>query len=313
MKKSVPAKAILQFLILVFTGGTALFSHAGDYAQTRYPIVLVGGSFINFDRLGPIEFFYRIPNELKKQGADVYVSTVSAVNSPEVRGEQLAQQVEEIVAITGKPKVNLISISSGGLTARYAASAYPDLIASVTTINAGHSGTPIADIAYQLVGALPDTWDQIIWETGNTITGFLALLAGDVLSMDTEQLAYYHTHQGALSFNRQYPEGRPTTYCGQGPELAENGVRYFAFAGSHWFTNWLDPTDFIWGITRLAMNEKSDGVFGRCSSHWGNTLRDDLRLNHLDEANHLFGITSPRLNPVMLYLQQANRLKNLDL
>jgi pimeloyl-ACP methyl ester carboxylesterase len=32
-------------------------------------------------------------------------------NSTEVRGEQLAQQVEEIIAITGKPKVNLIGHS----------------------------------------------------------------------------------------------------------------------------------------------------------------------------------------------------------
>lgn len=300
---------VLIFLALVLSPTT----FASDYAKTEYPIVLVGGSFVNFDEIGPIEFFYRIPGALKKQGADVFVATVSSVNTPEIRGEQLARQIEDIIAITGKPKVNLISISSGGLTARYAASVYPGLVASVTTINAGHAGTPVADFAYGMVEFLPAELTALIWQTADTLTGFLALLAGDILPMDAERLAYYHTRKGALEFNKQHPEGAPSTYCGQGPELADNGVRYFAYAGSHWFTHWLDPTDYIWGFTSLLMDEKSDGVFGRCSSHWGNTIRDDLRLNHLDEANHLFGITSPRLNPISLYLQQANRLKNLGL
>lgn len=297
-----------------------LFAHAGmaksgERAATQYPIVLAGGSIINFDTLGPFQFFYKIPEALRAEGADVYVSTVSAANSPEVRGEQLARQVEDILAITGKEKVNLISISSGGLTVRYTASVYPDLIASVTTINAGHAGSPMADTLYNLVEDLPDPLTNKAWKIVNKISKLIATIAGDDLEMNTEALAYGHTVKGSAEFSARHPEGMPTKACGQGAELAENGVRYYAYAGSKTFTNFFDPGDYIFGLSGKIFfgREPSDGAFGSCSSHWGKTIRDNLYLNHLDEANHMFGIRSPWLDPLQLYINQANRLKNLNL
>ena len=64
----------------------------------------------------------------------VYVTEVSQLNTSELRGEELLAQVEEIVAISGKPKVNLIGHSQGGPTIRYVAGVRPDLIASVTSV-----------------------------------------------------------------------------------------------------------------------------------------------------------------------------------
>lgn len=306
-----------KFHIILIFFGLMLFSNisnAGARADTHYPIVLVGGSFINFDKLGPIEFFYKIPGALIRDGASAFVSTVSAVNTPEVRGEQLAEQIRDIVAITGKEKVNLISISSGGLTARYTASAYPEIVASVTTINAGHAGTPIADIAVNTIEHLPQFIQNLIWIIGDKVTRLIAWIAGDDFPMDAKALALSHTTESSALFSERYPEGKPTEYCGQAEnELAENGVRYFAFAGSHHFTNWRDPADYILALTHKFMNESSDGAFGHCSSHWGVTIRDDLYLNHLDEANHLFGLSSARLNPLELFVGHANRLKGRGL
>jgi hypothetical protein len=54
--------------------------------------------------------------DLARNGANVYATQVSPFNSTEIRGEQLAQQVEEIIAITGQTKVNLIGHSQGGPT-----------------------------------------------------------------------------------------------------------------------------------------------------------------------------------------------------
>ena len=306
-----------KFHIILILFGLTLFSNistADERAATHYPIMLVGGSFINFDKLGPIEFFYKIPSALIRDGASAFVSTVSAVNTPEVRGEQLAEQIKDIIAITGKEKVNLISISSGGLTARYTASAYPEIVASVTTINAGHAGTPIADIAVNTIEHLPQFIQKLIWRIGDKITRLIAWVAGDTLQMDAKALALSHTTAESALFNEQYPEGKPTEYCGQADnELAKNGVRYFAFAGSHHFTNLRDPADYILALSHKLMDEPSDGAFGHCSSHWGRTIRDDLYLNHLDEANHLFGLSSPRLNPLELFVGHANRLKNMGL
>lgn len=302
--------------IIIFLGLSIFpnLSNANDRAATHYPIMLVGGSFINFDHLGPIDFFYKIPSALISSGATVFVPTVSAANAPEIRGEQLAKQIEDVIAITGKQKVNLISISSGGLTARYTASVYPELIASVTTINAGHAGTPIADIAMNTIEFLPLFMQKLIWKIGDKITRLIAWIAGDNLPMDTEAIALSHTTDESRKFNVRYPEGKPMEYCGQSEnDVAENGVRYFAFAGSHHFTNWRDPADYILTLTQQLMDEPGDGVFGQCSSHWGITIRDDLYLNHLDEANHLFGLRSSRLSPVTMYVNHANRLKGLGL
>ena len=83
---------------------------AAGYTQTKYPIVLVHGLF-GFDKLGPVDYFYGVSDALRSGGAQVYVATVSAANSTEVRGEQLLSQVRQILAATGAAKVNLMAIA----------------------------------------------------------------------------------------------------------------------------------------------------------------------------------------------------------
>jgi triacylglycerol lipase len=53
---------------------------------------------------------------------------------------------------------------------------------------------------------------------------------------------------------------------------------------------------------------------GRCSSHFGKVVRDDFSMNHLDEVNQLFGLTSIfETSPVSVFRSHANRLKNAGL
>lgn len=115
-------------------------SWAAGYTQTKYPIVLVHGLF-GFDSVGPVDYFYGIASALRSGGADVYVTSVSAANSTEVRGEQLLVQVKQILAATGAAKVNLIGHSHGGPTARYVASVRPDLVASVSSVGGVNKGS----------------------------------------------------------------------------------------------------------------------------------------------------------------------------
>src|SRR4051812_17619108 len=91
----------------------------GD-GPTRDPIILVHGLF-GFDNIGPLEYFYGIPGDLRANGAKVYVAQVAAANSTEVRGEQLLTYVKQVLAVTGASKVNLIGHSHGGPTVRYVA------------------------------------------------------------------------------------------------------------------------------------------------------------------------------------------------
>ena len=64
------------------------------------------------------------------------------------------------------------------------------------------------------------------------------------------------------------------------------------------------------GASSLTFDEANDGLVGRCSSHLGKVIRDNYRMNHLDEVNQVFGLTSLfETDPVTVYRQQANRLK----
>jgi len=58
------------------------------------------------------------PPDLARNGANIWTSQVSAMNSSELRGEQRLQQVQTIIAYTGKDKVNLIGHSHGGQSVR---------------------------------------------------------------------------------------------------------------------------------------------------------------------------------------------------
>lgn len=280
------------------------------YTQTRYPIVLVHGLF-GFDSFLGVDYFYGIPSALRRDGARVYVAQVSAANSTEVRGEQLLAQVKNIMAITGASKVNLVGHSHGGPTIRYVAGVAPGLVASVTSIGGVNKGSRVADI---LRGAAPaGTLSETL--VNNAAKAFVALInlgsGGTSLpQMPTAALNSLST-SGSLAFNRRFPQALPSD-CGSGPELV-NGVRYYSWAGTQPVTNLLDVSDGPLGIMSLVFGEANDGLVSACSSRLGKHL-GDYRQNHLDEVNQVVGLRDWfAADPVTLYRQHANRLKQANL
>jgi len=281
-------------------------SWAAGYTQTKYPIVLVHGLF-GFDNIGPVDYFYGIASALRSGGADVYVTSVSAANSTEVRGEQLLTQVKQILAATGAAKVNLIGHSHGGPTARYVASVRPDLVASVSSVGGVNKGSVVADV---LIGAVPN----VSYTVANAVAGFISFLSGSpTLPQNSYAAAQSLSTAGTLAFNSRHPEGVPTSACGEGAYQV-NGVYYFSWSGAQPYTNVLDPADPVLALTALAFSEKNDGLVASCSSHLGRVIRDDYALNHLDEVNQTVGITNLfETSPVTLFRQQANRLQGMGL
>lgn len=291
-------------LLLLSAPGTAA---AAGYTQTKYPIVLVHGLF-GFDSVGPVDYFYGIAPALRSGGAQVYITSVSAANSTEVRGEQLLLQVKQILAASGASKVNLIGHSHGGPTARYVASVRPDLVASVTSVGGVNQGSRVADV---LIGAVPD----VTYSVANAVSGLISFLSGSpTLPQNARAAATSLSTAGSAAFNQRHPEGVPTTACGEGAYQV-NGVYYFSWSGAQPYTNALDASDPVLALTALAFNgAKNDGLVSSCSSHLGKVIRDDYALNHLDEVNQLVGITNLfETNPVTIYRQQANRLQGLGL
>jgi triacylglycerol lipase len=279
-------------------------------AKTKYPIVLVHG-FIGFDNILGIQYFYDIPNNLRKDGATVYIASVNPSQTTEFRGEELIQQMKQWAAKDGVKKFNLLGHSHGGPTVRYAAGTVPTMVASVSTMAATHFGSKVADdiLANTTPGGGFDTLATaglklISWLTGNKTTSDTDLLTA-LKALSTP---------GAAAFNAKFPVAAPTTPCGQGPEVASvngNSMRWYSFSGTSVKTNGWDISDAILAYTAdYFKGEENDGLVARCSSHWGKVIKDNYTWNHLDEINQVLGIVgkdSP--DPVAFYRQHANRLK----
>ena len=279
-------------------------STPSDYTETNYPIVLVHGMF-GFDNILFVDYWYGIPSALEKYGAQVYVAQVPALDSTVARGEELLAQVEELAAMHGK--VNLIGHSHGGPTARYVATVRPDLVASVTSVGSPHTGSDVADIIVNSPGS------SLANTLGNALGGIIDLLSDGGFDQDMAESLYSLTSQGSAEFNQLSPQAIPTTPCGAAPGEV-NGVHYYSWTGTATYTNTLDPSSYLLSTTSLAFDEPNDGLVGRCSSHMGNVLRDDYRMNHLDEVNQMLGLTSLfETDPRAVYRHHANRLRNQGL
>ncbi|AUH50780.1 lipase [Chromobacterium sp. ATCC 53434] len=307
------SRSALLIAMLLLPVASALASTNGGYTQTRYPIVLVHGLF-GFGQVLGVDYFYQVPAALKADGAQVFVAEVSATDSNEVRGEQLLQQVRQILAITGAQKVNLIGHSQGAPTARYVAGVRPDLVASVTTVGGVNKGSVVADIVRGVAppGSVSET---VAAAVAGAFVKVLAFFSG-TSNLPQQPIGALNslTTAGSRAFNAKFPAGVPTSACGEG-DYAANGVRYYSWTGAATTTNVLDPLTVPMGVLGLAFGSTpSDGLVAVCSAHLGQVIRDDYKMNHVNEINQSFGLVSLfEVSPVTLYRQQANRLKNAGL
>jgi len=287
------------------------------YAKTKYPIVfshgMAGFITVGTDQFG-LDYWYQILPDLARNGANVWATRVSPFNSSEIRGEQLVQQVEEILALTGAEKVNLIGHSHGGPTIRYVGGAMPDKVASMTGVGAPNTGSPVADLILSaegtaiegpLVGIINFVSKAITWAQGLDPQSFPhdSLAGGTSLTL-----------AGSAQFNAKFPIGLPTTPCGEG-KLLDNGIYNYSFTGTSTVTNVLDPDSALEVTSWLIDSGKeNDGLVSRCSAKFGKTIRDNYNWNHLDEVNQVFGLKSLFApDPVDVYRQHANRLKQQGL
>ena len=300
--------------ILLVTLGLAMPAFAQvDYTKTRHPIVLVHG-LLGFDSLlGIYDYFYGLPSQLRSGGAKVYIANVSSSNFTEVRGEQLIRYLDQLKATYGHTKFNLIGHSHGGPTVRYVASVRPELVASMTSIGAPHTGSKVAD-GLRTVAPPGSILESTLAGFVNALSLFIELLSGDADPQNALGALTSLNSAGAAAFNNLHPQGRPTTACGQGAAVVNN-VRYYSMGGTSVLTNILDISDPMLGAGSLFFGwEQNDGLVGQCSSHWGVVLRDNYGWNHLDEVNQILGFRGLfSSSPASVYRAHANRLKNAGL
>lgn len=287
-----------------------------DYAATENPIVLGHGTLFTSKVFG-LEWWYGIPASLTKNGAQVFSVEQSSFNNSYVRGEQIYQQVDDILAISGAEKINLMGHSHGGNSARYMLATHEDVVASVTAIGTPHKGSEAGDFVKKASVTLGEGPTEFVAKLLNAFGSVLNFFSGTAGEDEKEVYAQYSLDameelitSGSVVFNKTFPAGIPTTACGEGA-YEHNGVKLYSWSGSTTFNNILDPLDYVLSLTGLLFDEKeNDGLAGRCSSHFGKVIRDDYRMNHADQVNQMLGLVAAfETNPLAVYRKQANRLK----
>ena len=114
--------------------------------KTPYPILFVHG-FMGFNRVGKLDYFFRVKEYLASHGEEVHIATIPPFQGVEERSVELAKIIDDVLFKTWSEKLHIIAHSQGGVDSRYvmAALGYKDKVASLITVATPHLGTPLAD------------------------------------------------------------------------------------------------------------------------------------------------------------------------
>lgn len=147
--------------------------------QTRYPVVMVHGIF--FRDWQYLNYWGRIPQALKRNGAVVYYGKQQSSRAVADSAAELKEEILRVLRETGAEKVNIVAHSKGGLDSRYAIRrlGLAPYVASLTTINTPHRGCPFADA---LLGALPKGFVHFVEKRYNALFHKLGDPAPDFLA-----------------------------------------------------------------------------------------------------------------------------------
>jgi triacylglycerol lipase len=205
--------------------GSARGAWAGA-ARTTYPVVFAHGmggfdNLLGYDYWGddygtfvgdPCDAFLEVAcNEDIDDGQKAFVAQVQAFQSSEVRGLDLANDVEGFMATSGASRVNLIGHSQGGLDARKAARVLYErrgytVVRVLVSVSSPHRGSPVAKYILKLgngvtgvIDALARYYGDSIYKAGNDgYAGAKQLVYDDFDPNDGKTT-------GAKAFNAAYP------------------------------------------------------------------------------------------------------------
>jgi triacylglycerol esterase/lipase EstA (alpha/beta hydrolase family) len=259
-----------------------------------YPIILAHG-FSGFHNIGPLEYFYGVPEALRNDGRTVYVTTVDPYNDSYKRGAELLTQVQEILATSGAAKVNMLCHSQGGLDCRWVASKLGDKIGAVVTLAGVHHGTAVADIAENsLPGPVQDAVDALLNLVGATV-----LDSNGQPTDDAKAAIHALSSAGAAEFNAQVPDNPAVAYFSIGGR--SNNASADDDCGSATEAPWLaqydvktDAIGTLLAATAAILNNSyklpptNDGLVTVASAKWG-TFLGCVPSDHISEVCQIGG------------------------
>ena len=256
-------------------------------AGPPYPIVLIHG-MAGFKNIGPIDYFYGVPDALRKDGHDVWVSQQDPINDSEVRGAQALAFVEQVMVSAGKAKVNLIAHSQGGYDARYVASAIGNHVASCTLIASPMLGDPIADLALSGGPGAQAAIDALLNVYG-AVAGYNSNAKSQIAQLSAA---------GAAAFFAKHPDSPSVAYYSiAGRSAMSLGASDCATESAPpWISRYdgvKDPLDLVFQLTGAMLDNVKprpihDGVVTVASARHG-TFLGCVPADHMDEVNQLVG------------------------
>jgi triacylglycerol esterase/lipase EstA (alpha/beta hydrolase family) len=220
------------------------------FVSPKYPVILVDG-IVAHDRGGIINFWGRIPDELKEKGVKVFFGNTDAWGNYESNANILKETIDKILDETKSEKVNIIAHSKGGLDTRYLIwyHDYGDKVASLTTIATPHHGAEIADLIYRQDIVHTNFVKKILQTFGR--------LYGDT-NPDLFNVNYQLTTEKMKEFNETVN--------------MDDRVYYQSF-----YTTMRNPFDDVMFFDSYRYIKKihgdNDGTVSVWSAQWGNNIR----------------------------------------
>lgn len=219
--------------------------------KTKYPILLVHGVF--FRDWKYVNYWGRIPDELEKNGAQIFYGNHQSALPVNESGEELAKRIHEVLHITGAQKVNIIAHSKGGLDSRYAIAkcGMAPYVASLTTINTPHRGCEFADY---LLSKIPTAAQQTVARTYNHALIKLGDTNPDFLAAVNDLTAEH-----CQAFNKDVLDSPAVYYQSIGSKLNHATNGRFPLNFSYQLVNYFDGAN--------------DGLVGEKSFPWGSSYQ----------------------------------------
>ncbi|TGL71098.1 lipase family alpha/beta hydrolase [Leptospira kmetyi] len=247
----------LTFLITNVTyasgGGSSSKPLSGSY-----PIVLAHGTLGWGNGSTITDYWGGNAAYLRNQGATVFTPTVTSLESSSARATQLKTQIlAGLAANNYTGKIHLIGHSQGGLDSRYmiANLGMASKIASLTTLNTPHYGSPIANIMYSVIPswALP----------------YVSTIVGTVV-----QVVLGQSNQNAAAALKMFTTANLQTFNANTPN--NGSVKYFSYGSTisipdliqHPLMGLLQPICAIGGPF-YGLSIANDGVVPDSSQRWG--------------------------------------------
>ncbi|MGN0633682.1 MAG: esterase/lipase family protein [Oscillospiraceae bacterium] len=216
--------------------------------RTKYPILLVHGVFFRDFRF--FNYWGRVPEVLKRNGAQLYYGSQRSAASVAECGREIAERIEQIVSETGCEKLNIIAHSKGGLDSRYAVSCLgaDKYVASLTTINSPHRGCKFADFlldkaSEKLCSSVAAKYNAALAKLGDKDPDFISAVK-DLTAARCEEI------------NKSCPDSPNVYYQSVGSKVKRSvGGRF--------------PLNLSYHLVKYFDNKDNDGLVTVDSMKWG--------------------------------------------